>query len=111
MIQTIQGESNRYVILKFNYDKTKFLSIPWYEQAGTDEIIRFERKDTTARIDYYFANKAQLRLQLNNFTSQSMTDSFYIMSVYHDVGYNKDLETQPQFFNKIKYRWSAKRTV
>ena len=90
---------NRYLFLKVDYDRTRFLSIPWYDQFGTDEIIPVrERRDTIITMDYYFASKSQLRLQLNNFTPLSSADSFYILPIYHDVGYNKKQATEPQFF-------------
>ena len=93
------GEYNRYLFLKVDYDRTKFLPIPWYDQFGTDEIIPVRgRRDTTVAMNYYFASKAQLRLQLNNFMPASATDSFYILPVYHDVGYDKRQATEPQFF-------------
>lgn len=93
------SEHNRHVFLTVNYDKTSFLPIPWYDQYGTDEIIsvRSGKRDTTIVMDYYFASKAQLRLQLNNFTPSSTTDSFYIRSVYHEVGYDKRHVTEQQF--------------
>jgi hypothetical protein len=93
------GEYNHYLFLKLNYDRAEFLPIPWYDQFGTDEIVPVrERRDTTVSMDYYLASKAQLRLQLNNFTPASSADSFYILPVYHDVGYNKRQTTDPQFF-------------
>jgi hypothetical protein len=49
-------------------------------------------------MDYYFASKAQLQLKLNNFIPLSTADSFYILPLYHDVGYNKEQATEPQFF-------------
>lgn len=93
------GRANTYLFLSVNYDKTRFLSIPWYNQFGTVEIIPIRvRRDTTLKMDYYFASKAHLKLQLNNFIPVSIADSFYILPVYHDVGYNKEQVTEPQFF-------------
>lgn len=97
------GRSNAYLFLSITYDKTKFLSIPWYDLFGSDEIIPIKKKrDTIVIMDYYLASKAQLRLQLNNFTPLSSADSFYILPVYQDVGYKKEKATQPQFFVAIQ---------
>ena len=93
------AQHNRYLFLKVDYDKARFLPIPWYDQFGTEEIVPVRgKRDTTVTMDYYFASKAQLRLQLNNFLPASTADSFYILPVYHDVGYNKEQVTEPQFF-------------
>jgi hypothetical protein len=93
------GAHNKYLFLKVDYDKARFVSIPWYDQFGTDEIIPvMGRRDTIVTMDYYFASKAQLRIQLNNFTPASTTDSFYILPFFHEVGYDKRHTTASQFF-------------
>ena len=93
------GESNRYLLLKADYDRSSFLPVPWYDLYGTDEIVPVRgRKDTTVTMNYFLASKAQLRLQLNNFTPSATADSFYILPVYYNVGYSGSQVTETQFF-------------
>ena len=88
-----------YVKMDVGYDTKRYLSIPWYDY-GWDEIAPLRsRKDTTVIMDYYLASKAWLRIRFNNFTASSTADSFYILPVYHDVGYNRTQETIPQYFS------------
>ena len=88
-----------FVKLDLVYDKNRYLPIPWYD-AGWDEFVSLEsRKDTTVIMDYYLASKAWLRIRFNNFTPSSSADSFYILPVYHDVGYNRTQVTFPQHFS------------
>lgn len=92
--------NNRYVFLKAAYDSSRFLPIPFYDLAGSDEFISvLARRDTTITMDYYFASKARLQLRLNNFVPASSADKFYIDPIYYDAGYNRSKTTTPQFFD------------
>ncbi len=92
------GVYNHHIFLKTDYNKTNFLTVPWYDQFGLDEIVPIRnRRDTTVTMNYYLARKASLKLQLNNFIPASTSDSFYIIPIYHEVGYDKNRTTHSQF--------------
>lgn len=93
------GSGFYHLKLNVKYDKARFLPIPWYDRWSTEEFIPVGlRKDTTVIMDYYLPSKAQLRMQLNNFMPTTTADSFYILPLYHDVGYDKRQTTETQFF-------------
>ena len=85
------GASTRHLLMTIHYNRNRFLLIPWYESFRPEEDVYVgRRKDTTLTMDYYFASKAQLRLQLNNFTPASTADSFYTLPFNSFVGMNRE---------------------
>lgn len=56
------------VSIYFNYDKSKFVPVTWYESFGSDELIAsITRKDTTNNANIYLTSRSKLKVRLANF--------------------------------------------
>jgi len=69
------------VSISFNYDKSKFVPVTWYENFGANEFIGpFRRKDTTINADIYFTSRSKLKVRLENFAPIQSGDNFSVIT-------------------------------
>lgn len=69
------------VSIHFNYDKTIFVPVTWYESYGADEILGpFTRKDTTIIANIYLASRSKLKVRLENFVPVQADDTFSLIT-------------------------------
>lgn len=73
--------ADAYVAIYFNYDKSRFVPITWYESFGTDELLGpFARKDTTINANIYLTSRSKLKVRLENFVPIQTGDNFSVIT-------------------------------
>lgn len=73
--------ADAYVSIHFEYDKTKFVPVTWYESFGADELLGpFLRKDTTITANIYFTSRGKLKVRLENFIPIQSGDNFSVIT-------------------------------
>ncbi|MBC7511121.1 MAG: hypothetical protein H7320_20610 [Ferruginibacter sp.] len=69
------------VSIYFNYDKSKFVPVTWYESFGSDELIAsITRKDTTINANIYLTSRSKLKVRLTNFVPIQSGDNFSVIT-------------------------------
>lgn len=72
---------NATLLIKFPFDKNRFLLIDWYEMFGSQESLDpLSRKDTTVTADIYFTSKGKLKVRLENFVPLQTNDEFFVVT-------------------------------
>ena len=70
-----------FVSIHFNYDKSKFVPVAWYESFGANELLGpFIRKDTTINANIYLTTKGKLKVRLENFIPIQAGDIFSVIT-------------------------------
>lgn len=88
--------ANANVSIYFSIDKSKFESVTWYDNFGTNEFLGgFSRKDTTLNVNIFFTSIAKVKVTLENFAPIKTGDKFYVMT-YCGVGLNRHLDQTDQ---------------
>jgi len=73
--------ADAHVSIYFNYDKTKFIPVTWYENFGAAELLGpFSRKDTTITANIYLTSQSKLKVRLENFTPIQSGDNFSVIT-------------------------------
>ena len=73
--------SYAHVSIHFNYDKTKFVPVTWYENFGMNENLGpFTRKDTTITANIFLASRSKLKVKLENFVPIQPGDEFSVIT-------------------------------
>ncbi len=73
--------ADAHVSIYFNYDKSKFVPVTWYESFGTNELIGpFTRKDTTVNANIYLTSRSKLKVRLENFVPIQSGDNFSVIT-------------------------------
>jgi hypothetical protein len=69
------------VSIHFNYDKTRFVPVTWYESFGAVEVLgRFKRKDTTVTADIFLTSRSKLKVRLESFVPLQPGDHFSVIT-------------------------------
>lgn len=73
--------ADAYVSIYFNYDKSRFVPVTWYENFGSDELLGpFARKDTTINANIYLTSRSKLKVRLENFMPLQTGDNFSVIT-------------------------------
>ena len=73
--------ADAHVSIYFNYDKSKFVPVTWYESFGADELLGpFIRKDTTITANIFLASRTKLKVRLENFVPIQTGDNFSVIT-------------------------------
>ena len=73
--------SDARVSIHFNYDKTRFVPVTWYESFGANESLGpFTRKDTTITANIYLTSRTKLKVSLENFIPVQAGDNFSVIT-------------------------------
>ena len=69
------------VSIHFNYDKTRFVPVTWYESFGAVERLGpFTRKDTTITANIFLTSRSKLKVRLENFMPVQAGDNFSVIT-------------------------------
>lgn len=69
------------VSIHFNYDKTRFVPVTWYESFGALERLGpFTRKDTTITANIFLTSRSKLKVRLENFVPIQAGDNFSVIT-------------------------------
>jgi hypothetical protein len=71
---------DRHVYIMFDYDRSRFHAVDWYDTFGADEYIGFKRKDTTLTADIYLTSISKLKVRLENFLPVQANDLFSVIT-------------------------------
>ena len=73
--------ADAYVSIYFNYDKSRFVPVTWYESFGAVELLGpFIRKDTTITANIFLATRSKLKVRLENFVPIQAGDNFSVIT-------------------------------
>lgn len=73
--------ADAHVSMYFNYDKSRFVPVTFYESFGTEESLGpFARKDTTIHANVYLTSRSKLKIRLENFIPIQSGDNFSVIT-------------------------------
>lgn len=70
------------VSIYFDYDRTKFVLVDWYESFGAAELLGGfrRRRDTTITANIYLTSRSKVKIRLENFTPIQAEDVFSVIT-------------------------------